>query len=125
MILNAAVRAAYAKAISIDTQIDARVIRADGSAVPTTAAEGEALKDSAERAWADYREEKDAMTIVGNRVRYWEDDHEEAGEIRQYDDEARRIVVEWDNPLPWMKHGMSEVCLDSDCLLNRAELGGR
>ena len=61
MILNAAARATYSKAIALDTAIDARVIRADGSGTPTTAAEGEELKDSAERAWAEYREAKDAQ----------------------------------------------------------------
>ena len=58
MILNTAARAAYAKAIALDTAIDARVIRADGSGTPTTAAEGEALKDAAEWAWAEYRQSK-------------------------------------------------------------------
>ena len=62
MILNSAARAAYAKAIALDTQIDARVIRADGSGTATTAATLEGLKDASERAWADYREEKDAMS---------------------------------------------------------------
>ena len=66
MILNSAARAAYAKAIALDTQIDARVIRADGSAVPTMASEFEGLKDASERAWADYREEKDAMMEPAN-----------------------------------------------------------
>jgi len=61
MILNAAARAAYAKAIALDTAIDARVIRADGTVTESTPAEFEALKDAAERAWADYREAKDAQ----------------------------------------------------------------
>ena len=61
MILNTAARGAYAKAIALDTAIDARVIRADGSGTPTTAAEGAELKDAADRAWADYREAKDAQ----------------------------------------------------------------
>ena len=59
MILNAEARKAYAKAIAIDTQIDARVIRADGSVTATTAATFEGLKDASERAWAEYREAKD------------------------------------------------------------------
>jgi len=61
MILSKAARAAYAKAIAIDTPIDARVIRADGSGTETTATEGADLKDASERAWADYREAKNAM----------------------------------------------------------------
>ena len=67
MILNTAARAAYANAIKLDAQIDARVIRADGSGTPTTAAEFEALKDQAERAWADYREAKDAQANRAER----------------------------------------------------------
>jgi len=62
MILNKAARAAYTKAIALDTQIDARVIRADGSGTATTAATLEGLKDASEWAWAAYREEKDAMS---------------------------------------------------------------
>ena len=58
MILNAAARAAYAKAIALDTAIDARVIRADGTVTESTPEEFEALKDAADRAWADYREAK-------------------------------------------------------------------
>ena len=58
MILNTEARAAYAKAIALDTQIDARVIRADGSVTATTAATFEGLKDASERAWAEYREAK-------------------------------------------------------------------
>ena len=61
MILNTAARAAYAKAIALDTAIDARVIRADGSVTATTAATFEGLKDASERAWAEYREAKDAQ----------------------------------------------------------------
>ena len=56
MILNTEARAAYAKAIKLDTQIDARVIRADGRVTESTPAEFEALKDAAERAWAEYRD---------------------------------------------------------------------
>ena len=62
MILNTAAQAAYAKAIALDTQIDARVIRADGSGTATTAATLEGLKDAVAKAWAAYREEKDTMT---------------------------------------------------------------
>jgi len=61
MILSTEAREAYAKAIALDTAIDARVIRADGSGTPTTAAEGAELKDESERAWADYREAKVAQ----------------------------------------------------------------
>ena len=69
MILNSAARAAYAKAIALDTAIDARVIRADGSAtVATTAATLEGLKDASEWAWAEYHEEKNAMMEPANCV---------------------------------------------------------
>ena len=61
MILNAEARAAYARAIALDTAIDARVIRADGTVTESTPEEFEALKDAAERAWAEYREAKDAI----------------------------------------------------------------
>jgi len=62
------------------------------------------------------------MAIVGQQVQYWETDHEELGTVVQYDSTERRVIVQWDNPLPWMKHGMSEVCVESSCLLNRIEL---
>ena len=58
MILNAAARATYSKAIALDTAIDARVIRADGTVTESTPAEFEGLKDASERAWAEYREAK-------------------------------------------------------------------
>ena len=61
MILSTAARAAYSKAIALDTAIDARVIRADGTVTESTPEEFEALKDAAEWAWADYREAKDAQ----------------------------------------------------------------
>ena len=61
MILNTASRAAYSKAIKLDAAIDARVIRADGSVTATTPEIFEGLKDASERAWAEYREAKDAI----------------------------------------------------------------
>ena len=70
MILNTAAREAYAKAIKLDTAIDARVIRADGTVTESTPAEFEGLKDASERAWADYREAKDAMTHTVEVVEY-------------------------------------------------------
>ena len=87
MILNTAARAAYAKAIALDTAIDARVIRADGSGTPTTAAEGAELKDESERAWADYREAKDEMAedeMVNWEGPGWYASRQEWGRIRTW-----------------------------------------
>jgi len=64
MILSTEARKAYAKAIALDTAIDARVIRADGTVTESAPEEFEALKGTAERAWADYREAKDAQVSV-------------------------------------------------------------